>query len=281
MELKIKNVDYIYKKVNYQEKLVLKNINIKFDCGKVNAIIGTSGSGKSTLLNLLNQEILPTKGKIVIDQYTITNKDDVKKMNSSLIGFVLQNLDGQFFNQTVREELVVTMQMNNYIPNQMNKRILDVLKMVHLDDDVLTRNPNSLSETEKRKLAIAQALICNPKVLVLDEPVNSFDEKTKEEYLKLFRLLTKRYNKTIIIASNDLNFVHKIADKIFVLYQNEIVLQGDKYEIFKDTKLLKKYGLVPPYTMLFSNMVKEKKNIKIGYRDEINDLIKDIYRYVK
>lgn len=281
MELKIKNVDYIYKKVNYQEKLVLKNINIKFDCGKVNAIIGTSGSGKSTLLNLLNQEILPTKGKIVIDQYTITNKDDVKEMNSSLIGFVLQNLDGQFFNQTVREELVVTMQMNNYIPNQMNKRILDVLKMVHLDDDVLTRDPNSLSETEKRKLAIAQALICNPKILVLDEPVNSFDEKTKEEYLKLFRLLTKRYNKTIIIASNDLNFVHKIADKIFVLYQNEIVLQGDKYEVFKDTKLLKKYGLVPPYTMLFSNMVKEKKNIKIGYRDEINDLIKDIYRYVK
>ncbi len=277
----MKNVDYVYKKINYQEKLVLKNINIKFDCGKINAIIGAPGSGKSTLLNLLNQEIIPTKGKIIVDQYTITNNNDLKNIDCSIIGFVLQNPSDQFFNSTVREELIVTMQMNNYIPNQMNKRILDVLKMVHLEEDTLIRNPNSLSESEKRKLAIAQALICNPKILVLDEPVNSFDEKTKEEYLKLFRLLTKRYNKTIIIASNDLNFVHKIADKVFVLNQNEIVLQGDKYEVFKDTRLLKKYGLIPPYTMLFSNLVKEKKNIKIGYRDEINDLIKDIYRYVK
>lgn len=277
----MKNVDYVYKKINYQERLVLKNINIKFDCGKINAIVGAPGSGKSTLLNLLNQELIPTKGKITVDQYTITNKNDLKNIDRSIIGFVLQNPSDQFFNSTVREELIVTMQMNNYIPNQMNKRILDVLKMVHLEEDTLIRNPNSLSESEKRKLAIAQALICNPKILVLDEPVNSFDEKTKEEYLKLFRLLTKRYNKTIIIASNDLNFVHKIADKVFVLYQNEIVLQGDKYEVFKDTKLLKKYGLIPPYTMLFSNIVKEKKNIKIGYRDEINDLIKDIYRYVK
>lgn len=281
MEIKMKNVDYVYKKINYQEKLVLKNINIKFDCGKINVIIGASGSGKSTLLNLLNQEIIPTKGKIIVDQYTITNNNDLKNIDRSIIGFVLQNPSDQFFNSTVREELIVTMQMNNYIPNQMNKRILDVLKMVHLEEDTLIRNPNSLSESEKRKLAIAQALICNPKILVLDEPVNSFDEKTKEEYLKLFRLLTKRYNKTIIIASNDLNFVHKIADKVFVLNQNEIVLQGDKYEVFKDTRLLKKYGLIPPYTMLFSNLVKEKKNIKIGYRDEINDLIKDIYRYVK
>ena len=277
----MKNVDYVYKKINYQEKLVLKNINIKFDCGKINVIIGASGSGKSTLLNLLNQEIIPTKGKIIVDQYTITNNNDLKNIDRSIIGFVLQNPSDQFFNSTVREELIVTMQMNNYIPNQMNKRILDVLKMVHLEEDTLIRKPNSLSESEKRKLAIAQALICNPKILVLDEPVNSFDEKTKEEYLKLFRLLTKRYNKTIIIASNDLNFVHKIADKVFVLNQNEIVLQGDKYEVFKDTRLLKKYGLIPPYTMLFSNLVKEKKNIKIGYRDEINDLIKDIYRYVK
>lgn len=277
----MKNVDYVYKKINYQEKLVLKNINIKFDCGKINVIIGASGSGKSTLLNLLNQELIPTKGKIIVDQYTITNNNDLKNIDRSIIGFVLQNPSDQFFNSTVREELIVTMQMNNYIPNQMNKRILDVLKMVHLEEDTLIRKPNSLSESEKRKLAIAQALICNPKILVLDEPVNSFDEKTKEEYLKLFRLLTKRYNKTIIIASNDLNFVHKIADKVFVLNQNEIVLQGDKYEVFKDTRLLKKYGLIPPYTMLFSNLVKEKKNIKIGYRDEINDLIKDIYRYVK
>lgn len=277
----MKNVDYVYKKINYQEKLVLKNINIKFDCGKINAIVGAPGSGKSTLLNLLNQELIPTKGKIIVDQYTMTNKKDLNNIDRSIIGFVLQNPSDQFFNSTVREELIVTMQMNNYIPNQMNKRILDVLKMVHLEEDTLIRNPNSLSESEKRKLAIAQALICNPKILVLDEPVNSFDEKTKEEYLKLFRLLTKRYNKTIIIASNDLNFVHKIADKVFVLNQNEIVLQGDKYEVFKDTRLLKKYGLIPPYTMLFSNLVKEKKNIKIGYRDEINDLIKDIYRYVK
>ena len=153
--------------------------------------------------------------------------------------------------------------------------------MVGLDQSYLNKNPFKLSNGEKRKLALAEVLILNPKVILLDEPTIGLDSKSKNDILKLLRLLKNRYNKTIIIATHDIEFIHKIVDYIYVLDNKEIVMEGDKYSIFKQEKKLNKIGIRVPYTISFSNKVLESKKIKIGYRDDINDLIKDIYRYVK
>lgn len=268
MEIKFEDVNYSYKKVNYLEKEVLKDVNLKIKSEKINAIIGKSGSGKTTLLNMINQDLSPTKGKIKID----VKDDDID------IGYVSGNPKEQFFNKTVYEELESILQMKQYKLDKIEKRIYDVLLMVGLDKNKLKQNPNTLSHGETRKLAIAEALISNPKILVFDEPTTNLDTKSKNEFVKLIRLLKTRYNKTIIVSSNDLDFIHRISDYIFVLHNKKVVLEGTKYEVFKDSKQLKKYGLMPPKVMLFSDVVLSKKNIKLGYRDEINDLIKDIYR---
>ncbi len=280
MEIKFENVNYNYTKINYEEKKVLSNINFSVKTGTINSIIGPNGCGKTTLLELISLLIKPTNGKIKIDQVTITNKTENLEIVRKKIGYISQVPIEQFFCDTVYQELKSILQMNGYKDDHIDKRIHDVLLMVDLEEEKLISNPNFLSHGEMRKLAIAEALILNPKILVLDEPTVNLDSKSKSNFIKLIRLLKNRYGKTIIIASHDMDFVHKVSDYIYVLFNQKIVMQGTKYEIFKDPQKLKKYNLIPPKVMLFSDKVLTKKNIKIGYRDEINDLLKDIYRYV-
>ena len=97
----------------------------------------------------------------------------------------------------------------------------------------------------------------------------------------LLKKLKNKYHKLIIIVSQDMEFIHKVCDDIYVLNQGKIVLYGNKFDVFSKQKLLKKINVDVPNIISFENLVLQKKNIQIGYRDEINDLIKDVYRYVK
>lgn len=272
MEIKFDKVNFTYKKINYCEHEVLKNINIKLKAGKINAIVGKSGSGKTTLLELITGILKPTTGKVLIDEKEIDNLN-----NAFDIGYVSQD-NNQFLQKTVKEELEMLLKLYNYKLKEKKKRINDSLIMVGLNEKYLNLNINNLSSGEKKKLALASALILNPSILIIDEPVIGLDRKTKEELKKIFRILKTRYNKTIIFISNNLDFVLEVADYVYVLYDKEIVLEGKKIDVLSKTDILKKYGIIGPNITSFENLVLTKKQIKIGYRYEINDLIKDIYR---
>lgn len=283
MEIVFNYVDYSYKKINYVDKEVLKNININFIPEKVNGLIGKSGSGKTTLVQLIDHLLIPTKGSIKVGDFLIESdkkfkETDLLRFNVSL---VFQFPEEQFFCNSVKDELVLTLKLFNFKLNQIDKRIFDVIKMVNLDPKCLTQHPLKLSRGEQRKLALAISLLINPEVLILDEPTIGLDSKSKNDLIKLIRLLKNRYHKTIIIITHDMDFLHRIVDYIFVLDNKQIVLEGTKYDVFKQEKELKKYHIKVPKIIEFENKVLMKKNIKIGYRDDINDLIKDIYRYVK
>lgn len=272
MEIKFDKVNFTYKKINYCEHEVLKNINIKLKAGKINAIVGKSGSGKTTLLELITGILKPTTGKVLIDEKEIDNLN-----NAFDIGYVSQD-NNQFLQKTVKEELEMLLKLYNYKLKEKKKRINESLIMVGLNEKYLNLNINNLSSGEKKKLALASALILNPSILIIDEPVIGLDRKTKEELKKIFRILKTRYNKTIIFVSNNLDFVLEVADYVYVLYDKEIVLEGKKIDVLSKTDILKKYGIIGPNITSFENLVLTKKQIKIGYRYEINDLIKDIYR---
>lgn len=272
MEIKFDKVNFTYKKINYCEHEVLKNINIKLKAGKINAIVGKSGSGKTTILELITGILKPTTGKVLIAEKEIDNLN-----NAFDIGYVSQD-NNQFLQKTVKEELEMLLKLYNYKLKEKNKRINDSLIMVGLNEKYLNLNINNLSSGEKKKLALASALILNPSILIIDEPVIGLDRKTKEELKKIFRILKTRYNKTIIFVSNNLDFVLEVADYVYVLYDKEIVLEGKKIDVLSKTDILKKYGIIGPNITSFENLVLTKKQIKIGYRYEINDLIKDIYR---
>lgn len=271
MEIKLENVVYTIEKVNYKSKEIFKNLSLSFEGSAINGIIGKCGSGKTILLELLAGLRKPNSGIIEIPY------KDIKRN----IGFLEEIDDVEMFS-TVME----WMQNSIYYYKKMSMtdlliRMVDSLKMVGLNKNYLNSPIKRLSKSEIRKISLAICLFHNPKILILDDPFRFLDMKSKNDLCKLLRMLKNRYKKTIIVSSNDVDMIHKIVDNVFILFDGEVVLSGDKYDVFKDDKLLKKYDIVAPKCIDFSNTVLNKKKKRIGYRDDINDLIKDIYRYAK
>ncbi len=283
MEIKYNNVSYVYNDKTPLKKLALKNINLTIQEGKVNALIGTSGSGKTTLVELLNSLLVPTKGEVIVDKDVISSKSRIKNISAlrRKVGIVFQFPEEQFFNLTVKKEVEFGLISFNYRTNEKEKRVSDALKMVGLDDSYLERDPFKLSNGEKRKVAIASILVFNPKIIVFDEPTIGLDYDSKKNLLKLIRLLKNRYNKTIIIISHDIDFIHSISDYVILLDNGQVILTGNKYDTLGNPDVLKKYNLPIPKVIEFSYKVLKNKGIKMGYRDDLNDLLKDIYRYAK
>lgn len=282
MEIKFKNVCYTYDKIE-KNSFSLNDLNFTLESNKISSIIGPNGSGKTTILRLMESIVKPDSGFIKIGKYIVGKDSEVDSLADYKIriGMVFQNLDEQFMESTVKEELELGLKFYNYRLKELNKRVTEALQMVGLNDSYLDKNPFELSKQEKKLISIASVLIFNPKVILLDEPTNGLDEQSKNKILKILKMLKNKYNRTIVISSHDTDFVLKASDNVLVINDGKIILSGEKYDVFKECDILKKCGIKIPKTIEFSNRVFALKNIKIGYRDEVNDLLKDIYRYVK
>ena len=273
--MEINNLSYSYN----SSKKVLKNINMKIQEGKITGILGTSGSGKTTLLKLISGILDIQEGNIKTNDIIIDKSNKIANYTDFRVNICLipQNSRESFSNLKIKDELKFILKYKKLKNIEIDKKCSDALKLVGLNDSYLDKRIEELNESEIRKVAIASGLILNPKILLLDEPTIGLDNLSKKNLIILLRKLITRFNKTIIIVSNDGEFLHKIVNYLYVLDKGKLVLDGDKYEVFTHDKLLD-YGIEPPNIIKFEKLVKEKKNIKLGYRDEINDLIKDIYR---
>lgn len=276
MEIKVSNLSY------QDNKIRLKDICLDFCPNKIYSIIGPSGSGKTCFGKLIAGILEMQQGEIHYDKITISSssKNDCCDLKRK-IGYVSENVLSEFVMPTVFDELSLKIKEQHYRETELEKRIDDALKMVGLSHSFCSRDPHTLSTGERQKLAIARALICNPKVLVLDEPTSGLDPFEQKKLIKLIRMLKNRYHRLVIIISNDLEFLLPVSDNMIVLNHGNVLMNDHKYKILKETTKLKKIGIQVPKMIEFSDMVLRKKKIKIGYRDLMNDLIKDIYRHAE
>ena len=252
----------VFDGVSYFDEL--KNINIKVKDRKITGIIGPCNSGKSCLVDLIGGNFLPSSGDVFF--------------NDS-VGIVYQNVEDQFFYDNIKDEFIFNLKINGV--HDVYKKMNDAVKIVGFNSNILNKSIYELSLSEQKRISLAIVLAINPKIIVLDDLFFGLDGYLTNKLIRLIRLLKVRYYKTIIVVSNNSDLIHSLCDDIILISNGSILKYGDKYEIFTDSKLLKSCNLLMPDVIHFSNMVLKKKNINLGFRDDINDLVKDIYRFVR
>lgn len=190
---------------NYEEVSALNDISLEIYAGELIFFTGPNGCGKSTLFKLLNGLIFPTKGEYYFDNKKIdknTLQDNIFTKNfHKRIGYIFQNPDVQLFNATVYDEIAFgprQMNLNEEIIHQRVNELLIYLNIQHLQD----RPPYHLSGGEQKKVALAAILALNPDVLMIDEPLNGLDNKTRQ-WFKDFLLDFIKANKTILISTHE------------------------------------------------------------------------------
>ena len=218
---------------SFEEIKVLKGISTTFDKGKTNLIIGQSGSGKTVFLKCLLGLFSYNKGSISYDNEQFTNLSDLEKRTlRSKIGMVFQG-SALFDSMTILENVMFPLRMfTNQEENEMKDRAHSVLKRVNLIN-AASKMPSEASGGMQKRVAIARAIVNNPKYLFCDEPNSGLDPKTAIVIDQLVQEITKEYNITTIINSHDMNSVIEIGEKIIFLVSGEKNWEGTNKEILK------------------------------------------------
>lgn len=210
---------------NYEEVSALNDISLEIYAGELIFFTGPNGCGKSTLFKLLNGLIFPTKGEYYFDSKKIdknTLQDNMFAKNfHKRIGYIFQNPDVQLFNATVYDEIAFgprQMNLNEEIIHQRINELLIYLNIQHLQD----RPPYHLSGGEQKKVALAAILALNPDVLMIDEPLNGLDNKTRQ-WFKEFLMDFIKANKTILISTHE--------QELLSLPHSRIIKFNDKHTI--------------------------------------------------
>lgn len=212
---------------------VLKGVSAVFEAGKTNLIIGQSGSGKTVLLKSLLGIHVPDSGTISFDGriYSELSKDDKRAIRTE-IGMVFQG-SALFDSMTVEQNVGFPLRMfTNQTRAQIKERVDFVLERVNLVN-AHHKLPSEISGGMQKRVAIARAIVNNPKYLFCDEPNSGLDPKTSMLIDNLIQEITYEYNITTVINTHDMNSVMEIGDKIVFLKNGLKAWEGTKEEIFK------------------------------------------------
>lgn len=254
----------------------LKNINIEIEKGEKVAIIGPNGAGKSTLFSHFNGLTEPTSGCVKIEDKPISfEKDELLKVRQK-VGIVFQDPNDQLFAPTVKEDIAFGPMNLGLSYDEVEKRVEDALKMVGMEN-YEDKTPHHLSGGQQKRIAIAGIIAMKPELMILDEPTAGLDPDGVEKVLNIMNQLNEE-GMTLILSSHDIDMISKYADKIFVLYNGEIIESGNKNKIFSDMELLKKAHLRTPITTeILYNLKESGLNVnteKISVKDTCAEIIK-------
>ena len=246
------------------DNTLLNNISFDIPKNKIVGLVGESGSGKSltalSILRLLNSKIYNTSGKIIFNNKNILelNLNEVQRIRGKEIAMIFQEpMSALNPTMTIGNQLIEICKRHlNLSHSEIIKKINNLISKVKLDDinNLLKKFPHEISGGQKQRVMIIMALLCNPSLLIADEPTTALDVTVQKEILQLIKDLQKSENLSVLFISHDLSVVREIADKIIIMKAGKIVEQGSKKTLFENPK--------NPYTKVLLS-IKPSKNIRL------------------
>lgn len=278
MPIELKNVTYKYES---RTKNALEDVSVTFSSEDFTAIIGPTGSGKSTLIQHLDGLLHATSGDVLFDGESIYDKGYDKKKLRSNVGIVFQYPEYQLFESTVFDDVAFGPKCLGFDENEIKERVEKSLELVGMTPEQYERSPFELSGGQRRRAAIAGVLAMSPKYLVLDEPAAGLDPQGRRDILGLMRALHDEHGIGIILVSHSMEDVAEYADRVIVLHDGHIEMDGSPKEVFADSEHLFALGLDIPQVTALMKKLKERGLIVdegiISEEEAVSEILKALY----
>lgn len=266
--IELRHVSFIYANTS---KKVLNNVSLTFKSGQNIAILGQNGAGKTTLVKQLNGLLIPTSGEVVIDGVSVCTRPTFEWAKQ--IGYVFQNPNDQLFLDSVRKEFmfgIKYLKLNNI---EVEKRLANIANLTGLTD-YLSEHPLDLTAVQKKFCTIGSVLMMDPNTIILDEPTGGQDFPGIQRLSKLLVQLQQQ-NKICLAVSHDMKFVSRNFERVIVMKQGEVLLDGSPADVFSNSEKLAEAAIVPPPIVNLSQ--------RLGWQSKLlypNDFIEEFKRHL-
>ena len=274
--IEFQNVTFGYSDDGETQKIeenVIENMNLKIEKGDFVAVLGHNGCGKSTLAKLCNAILIPQSGKVLIDGIDTADEEKLYDIRRK-VGMVFQNPDNQIVATIVEDDVAFGPENLGIDPKEIRERVDEALKSVGMYE---FRNfePHKLSGGQKQRVAIAGIIAMKPRCIVFDEPTAMLDPRGRKEVMKTAKMLNEEYGITVVFITHYMDEAVK-ANRVIVMDEGRIILDGKPKEVFTHVDTLKKAQLdVPEATELTHLLIKDGVNLDKDILD-IDELVKAV-----
>ena len=249
---------------------VLKNFNLSIEEGSFVAILGHNGSGKSTVAKLTNGILFPSAGRVLVDGMETKEDESIYDIRR-IVGMVFQNPDNQIVSSIVEEDVAFGVENLGFSPEECRRRVDEALKTVDMYD-YKDKSPSRLSGGQKQRVAVAGIIAMKPKCIVLDEPTAMLDPSGRKEVIDTVLKLNREEGITIVLITHNMDEAVR-ADRVVVIDDGEIRLDGAPREVFSDIDRLRSLQLDVPQSTELAKVLCLNSNETVLNAQECADLL--------
>ena len=275
--LQVKNLHHRYSIGTPFEHSALKDVSFSVERGEFIGVIGHTGSGKSTLMQHLNGLLKPTSGEILLDGKDIWSDKKFTRQCRFRVGLVFQYPEYQLFEETVYKDIAFGPKNMGLSADEIDRRVREAAGFVGITDAQLEMSPFDLSGGQKRRVAIAGVIAMEPEILILDEPTAGLDPEGREDLLCNIQQYRRAKNATVMMVSHSMADVAKIADRLLVMNQAELAMDGKPIDVFAHSQKLLEMGLdIPEITRIFLEL--QRKGIPVNAVYTMEQAVAELHR---